>query len=708
MKKLVIIESPGKIKKISSILGNDYIIKASFGHIRDLNSADLSIDIHNNFKPNYIISNDKKNVVNELIQLSKDHSVIIATDNDREGEGIAEGLKSVLKLNDYKRIVFTEITKNAIINALENPGKINKNLANAQETRRILDRLMGYLISPILWKYLDKDAKSAGRVQSVVNKIIIDKENEIKEYVPLLYYKISGFFSNSLNTQLDRINSIDSIDKVKEFLNCITKKTIFKIINIDNKTSIRKPPAPYITSTLQQDASTKLRFNPKKTMEIAQKLYESGLITYMRTDSFALSSDIKEECKEFILKEFGIKYSNPKDHTTKSKNAQEAHECIRPTHIYTNVDELKGDQSKLYKLIWERTIASQMSNAEIDILVIKIDAINDKSILVFDKQYYFTSSQETIKFDGYMKLNSIDSKGNEGIDSKGIEVNTILKMDKIKVSEEYSSSPLRYNEANLIKYLEKNGIGRPSTFASIITKVLERNYVEIKDIPGCAKEQHNIELSKTFKIKESVKEIIINSEKQKLIPTTIGININDFLSKHFANIINIEFTAKMEEYLDLIALGTANYITIIRGFYEMFNPTVEKLSAHAKLTKTILGSSNDTLFGTINDVDIYKGSGKFGPYIKMIENDKWKYISIKDNLNISIDSAYDLLVNKSKTFTVKGKQIHVKEGDYGPYIQIVSSTKRQNISIPPKFDIKTITIDDILQIIANKNSFVKK
>ena len=696
MNKLMIIESPGKIEKLSKILGNGYTIKASRGHFRDLDKNSLSIDVNNNFKPNYILSEDKIKLIKELRDLTKNHKVIIATDNDREGEGIAAGLVSVLNIHNYDRIVFSEITSKALKNALANPTKINQNLANAQEVRRILDRLMGYLISPVLWKYLNKDAKSAGRVQSVVNKIIIDKEEEIKSAVSTPYFKTIGIFNDLFGT-LDKYFVSDI--QVIEFLKLITKKTIFKIVDITNKLSTRKPSSPYITSTLQQDASTKLKFNPKKTMEIAQKLYEAGLITYMRTDSPQISEEIKEECKNYIIDKFGKDYTDPKNYESKA-NSQDAHECIRPTHINTPIDELKGEQLKLYNLIWERTVASQMSNAKVNIMTINIDCINKNTILFFDKQYYFVSTHETIEFDGFMRLTT-NMDEEKIIDIPNYKVNDIIKMDKIKVSEEYTALPLRYNEANLIKYLEKNGIGRPSTFASIITHVLERNYIEIKDIDGMMKELKHFELSKTFKLKETIKETKIGSEKQKLVPTEIGINVNNFLVKHFSSIINIDFTAQLEEHLDLIALGKANHITIIRNFYDMFNPMVQKLMDMAKIT-----NNTDELFGTINNMDIFKGVGKFGPYVKSLINDKWKFASSKNN--ITIEEAYKLLTSNSKFITIKNKTIFIKTGDYGPYLQIVSNNKKQNISIPSKYNIDNISVDDIMQIIVNKNSVIRK
>jgi DNA topoisomerase-1 len=760
---LLIIESPGKIKKIASLLGDKYIIKASIGHIRDLDKDNLSIDIDNNFKPLYIISQDKMKVVNELKNLvAKDIKIIIATDNDREGEGIAEGLRQVLKIKEYERIVFTEITCKAIMEALKKPTKINMNLVHAQEARRILDRLMGYIISPVLWKYLDKEAKSAGRVQSVVNRIIIDKEDEIKLAASNKYYKTVGTF-NKLVATLD-CNYINEVTG-PILLQSITKKTEIKIINIENKKSLRKPSAPFITSTLQQDASTKLHFNVKKTMEVAQKLYEMGLITYMRTDSPNMSEDITKECTQYIKKTYGAKYSQPTKYESKSNVSQEAHECIRPTHMDdTDPENTTGDQMKLYKLIWKRTIASQMACAEIDRQIITIDLLNSTSILIFDsKKHYFVANLETIIFDGFIIVYSnidTDSETKQMIDNK-YNIGDLLKLKKILISEEYTKLPLRYNEAGLIKYLEKNGIGRPSTFSSIVSKVIENKYVEIKDIVGEKKESKILELSDKYKIKESSKEITIGGEMKKLAPTTIGITINDFLMKHFSNIININFTSQMEEHLDMIAMGKANYSTIIRNFYDMFNPTVQKLNDEAKIIKKDLGNSTDKLFGITKDGrEIYIGSGKFGPYVKMLEDDKWKHASIKEIKELNITQAEELLIypkllgkisnnivtlNRgqygmyikcgtrniainiddienvnmeyakklletpdNKSFKIKDKVINIRNGDYGPYLQIISTNKKQNISIPKKYNLDKINMGDIMQIIADKNGFVKK
>jgi DNA topoisomerase-1 len=580
-KNLVIVESAGKIKKISEYLGSDYIVKASFGHCMDLDPKTLSIDIQNNYKPNYIISEGKHKVVKELKNIAKEcKNVILAADNDREGEAIAWFLANILNLKDPPRIIFTEITKKALQHAINNPTKINMEMVNAQQTRRILDRLVGYKISPILQKNLnEKDAKSAGRVQSVLVKIINDKENEINNQTITSYLKTVGIFNfgEKFKNKIDCIltKKFNTMNEGLNFLNSIDKKTVFKVINIQNKISIRKPSPPFITSSLQQEASTKLKFNVKKTMEIAQKLYEGGYITYMRTDSPNMSQEAINNCKKYILEKYGEKYSNPINYSS-SSHAQEAHEAIRPTNI--NINEFESsdkDQEKLYNLIWKRTVASQMSPANINIQSIDIDTFNNnKSVLYPDK---WIATYESIVFDGFLIVYDNFEEDTEE-KSKGlieIKINDILKLNKIKISEEYNKLPLRYNEANLVKFLEKNNIGRPSTYAAIINKILERKYVEIKDINGIKQNSNIIEFDKNYKIKESSKEIIIGKENKKIVPTELGIKITKFLEENFENIMQIDFTSEIELYLDKIAEGKAKWVNILDQFYQKFNPICE-------------------------------------------------------------------------------------------------------------------------------------
>jgi len=776
-KTLVIVESPGKIKKINEYLGNEYIVKASIGHVQDLDKKTMSIDIENNFKPNYIISPDKKNVVKDLKDLAaKCKEVILASDEDREGEAIAGSLRTVLKLKDPKRIVFHEITKKAITDALLTPRQINEDLVEAQQARRLLDRLMGYKISPILWNY--KVGDSAGRVQSVVIRILVDKEKEIADAISEPFLKTTADFSIK-DTKFNGVLNYQfkTIEDAKIFLKTIDKETIFKVITVENKQSTRKPSPPFITSTLQQDASTKLGFAVKRTMDAAQKLYEAGLITYMRTDSTNLSEDALKACKKYIEKEYGKEYSDTKTYSSKSKGAQEAHEAIRPTIIDKSDPEgIEGDLHKVYQLIWKRTVASQMANAKVNVQTISIDAQKNKvSLLEFKKkQYNFISTLENIEFDGFLKLYDNSSEEDETVKGKiEIKEKDTIDMNKIKVSEEYTKLPLRYNEAGLIKFLEKNGIGRPSTYASIISKIIEKKYVEIKNIDGVEKDSNNLELTnnKNMTIKESTKKVKVGKENKKLVPTAIGNKIVEFLVKNFLPVMEIKFTADFEDYLDKIAEGKAKWYNVLQQFYELFNPICIKLGKEVKENPTI--GNGDKLLGIdeATGLEIYYGSGQYGPYVKRLESkdlQKWKYASVKtDNPeDIELEDALLLLkypmdlgtFNKKivylskgpfglyikygdkniafnetteeitlesikplleasakgaadkfalKTFTVKNKVINVKNGQYGPFLQIVSGKTKSNIPIPKDYDFEELTLEDVLEIIAEKNGTKK-
>jgi len=769
-KNLVIVESAGKIKKISEYLGSDYIVKASFGHCMDLDPKTLSIDVENNYKPHYIISDGKNKIVKELKELSKTvKTVILAADNDREGEAIAWSLANLLDLKNPPRIIFTEITKKAIQSAIENPTQINMNMVYAQQGRRLLDRLVGYKISPILQKNLnDRDAKSAGRVQSVVVKIIMDKEEEINKSTTLSYLKSSielDFNNNKINAVLmlnDEIYKIDNIEIAKNLLKQINKNTEFKVTNIENKLSTRKPSPPYITSSLQQDASTKLKFNVKKTMEVAQKLYEGGHITYMRTDSPNLSQDAINDCKKYIIDKYGENYSNPKNYSS-SNNAQEAHEAIRPSNIKNNelkIDDI--DQIKLYNLIWKRTVASQMSPAKVNIQIISIDTLNDnKSIL--DKKRW-VSIYESIIYDGFLVVYGIEndeecSEENQ-IGKIEIKLNDLLTLIKIKICDEYNKLPLRFNEANLVRFLEKNNIGRPSTYASIINKIIERKYVQIKDIDGIKKESRIIELDKKFKIKETIKNILIGKENKKIVPTDLGIKVGTFLQNNFTDIMKIDFTAEFEKYLDKIADGKAVWYNVLDIFYKKFNPIVEELS------KTIQIKNNDRLLGINpnNNKELFVGKGKYGPFIKYLDDNdsnKYKYVSIDtedieleeaveivkyplllgkynkknielvngkyglyikynnnnyslgeippvcfsdphENLDVSLNEAISIIKSReNKEFKVNNLKIIIKNGKYGNYLE-VNGKNKQNIPIPKNIDIEKIDLKKILEIISNK------
>ena len=681
-KTLVIVESPGKIKKISSYLGDDYIVKASFGHCRDLDKKTLSIEVENNFNPLYIVIPDKRKVISELKnEAKKCKEVILAADEDREGEMIAASLRDLLNLKNPKRIVFHEITKKAINDAVNNPTVINDNMVMAQQTRRLLDRLVGYKISPLLWKKFQGQS-SAGRVQSVVIKIIIDKETEINNSISNPYFKTMGIFSfkgKKLNTTLicnKELYKFENESEIKAFLNKLNSSMCCKTVNITNKESTRKPQAPFITSTLQQDASTKFHYNSKKTMMLAQKLYEAGMITYMRTDSTNLSGEALKGCKQYIESNYGEIYHKQRTYSKNSKNAQEAHEAIRPTKL--NVPEfnnLGAECGKLYNLIWKRTMASQMADAKINVMTIFIDIfINNKSIL--PNKAFFVTNYENIMFDGFLLLyNNHESDNEKG--KININLNDIVDYNSIKVSEEYTKPPLRYNEAGLIKYLEKNGIGRPSTYASIMSKIMDKEYVVSKDIDGILKDSRifsvlKSSLNKNNKIKSEKKEIKIGSEKNKLIPTETGININKFLCENFNTIMDIQFTAKLEKLLDKIATGKAIWYNILASYYDMFNPMVEKLSQSLK--KIDNTNKTDKFIGNHpeNGEEIYSMVGKYGLCVKIKENDKWKFSSIKEYKQdeITLEIAVEALEYPKYIGKINKTPVYLNKGQYGLYFKL--------------------------------------
>jgi DNA topoisomerase-1 len=770
--KLVIVESPGKIKKITEYLGPGYIVKASFGHCMDLDKKTLSIDVENNFNPIYVISEDKKKVVKELKLLAKNCEVILAADEDREGEAIAHSLRNILDLKNPKRIVFHEITKKAINEAVQNPREIDMNMVYAQQARRLLDRLVGYKISPILWKQMNSNTvQSAGRVQSVVLKIINDKEEEIKNSINSPYFKTGVTLLHKKNkitgilTKNDDIYKFSSVEKSKEFLQKINENTIFKIIDIQNKKSTRKPAPPFITSSLQQEASTKLRFGVQKTMQVAQKLYEEGLITYMRTDSTCLSNDAINNCKNYILKNFGEEYSKPNPYSVNKQGAQEAHEAVRPTNVdYTVPENMDKDCKKLYDLILRRTIASQISPAEFDIQTIKIDTLNNNKSILKELDSLWVSIFESVIFEGFLKIYNDRNDEDDDRDSEkqktdkklGIKNDTVLNFDSLKITQEYTRLPLRYNEAGLVKYLEKNSIGRPSTYASIIHKVIERNYVQIKDIDGIKQDSINIDLDKKYKIKETIKEVTLGKENKKIVPTDLGNQVNNFMLTNFSPIIQIDFTAEFEKYLDMVAEGKAKWYNILDKFYKMFNPIVIELSKNLITNKT--NESNDKLFmkHPETDQDIFIGAGKYGDYVKLLDEDgKWRYVSIPDK-DVSEEEVIELIkypkyigkydkkkiyiylgkfgyyikyddknisfnqddIDKVdveycknlleagdkfalKTFKIENTTVNVKNGQYGPYLQLLNSKNKviKNISISKNIKIKEINIKDVMDII---------
>ena len=767
-KILFVIESGGKVPKLKQILGDEYIVKPSFGHIMDLPKDTLGIDIENNFSANYIINPDKKQLVKDLKSLAKEcNDVYIASDNDKEGEAIAQNLYDVIQPKKYKRIIFNEITKPAIMKAIKEHTIINEHIVSSQKCRRLLDRIIGYLISPILWKFLGSQAKSCGRVQSIGLRIIIDKEEEINKSISQPYFKTTISFTNKLNAVLfnkdGEKHNFPSYEECITFLKQFNKKTKFKVIDITNKKSKRGPSPPFITSSLQQEASSKLHFSVKKTTEIAQKLYEKGLITYIRTDSPNISETAISEIEKYVIATWSQEYSNPTQYKSKNINAQEAHEGIRPTHIKDEIpSDLIPDELKLYTLIWKRTVASQMAHAEIDVQCIQIDAFNNKESILEDN--YFYTTVEDIVFPGFLIVYDNRQNDTETDEEKNnkITINEDDKLifDKMKIIEEYTKPPSRYNEASLIKYLEKHSIGRPSTYSSFITKILDREYVQIKDVEGIKKESKQLELTNKYIINESVKEVFIGKESKKIVSTLEGQKVNNFMVKNFDKIINVNYTAQLEVLLDKIAEGKARWDTILRTLYNDFSPIIEQLNKEAKEIKIISGSSTNKLLGIHNDIEIYTGTGKYGPYVK--NNNKYasikdtdftidtitldnaiklleypkelgkignsivtlhkshtddgfyikyngKNIAIKDkDANIDLDYCREIVKNYQsndaiQSFKVKNIIINVKSGNYGPYIQILSKNgKTENISIPKKYNSDKITIDQVMEIISLK------
>jgi DNA topoisomerase I len=779
---LVIVESPGKIKKIEeylNLLGDfKYIVKASYGHCRDLDPKSLSIDIDNNFAPNYKIIAGKEKTVKELRALKKDcKKVIIASDEDREGEMIAESIKDILGLKNPERIVFHEITQKAIHEAVKNPKTINVDMVNAQQARRLFDRLVGYKISPLLWKKI-AGMSSAGRVQSVVVKIIVDKEKEIEDSISSPYFKTTAKFihdKNKFNGVLQKGKELFKFESEKEsedFLNSIHVDDKFKVKSCDTKETKRKPSPPFITSTMQQEASTKLGFGVKRTMDAAQKLYESGMITYMRTDSTNLSEDAISECKKLIEKTYGKEYSNPKNYNKNSAGAQEAHEAVRPTNISTESTggRISADAEKLYKLIRNRTLASQMADAIVDVQTIKIDVINKDKKSRLPKGTLFHSTFENIKFSGFLILyndKNDDSTESETMEGKiEIKEGTKVKNKEINISEEYSKLPLRYNEAGLVKYLEKNGIGRPSTYASIISKVIERQYVEIKNIDGTRKKsvQINLKNSKSeIFVSKKTKDIVIGKESKKLVCTDTGIRVNDFLVENFDSIMKLDFTANFEKYLDKVAEGTATWYNVLEKFYGMFSTIVEEIEK--KIKDEPAGNTDASIGVDDQGREIFKGKGNYGPYVKLHDGEKWKFAPNKKGEKVKLEEAIELLkfpmvlgkigkdeliLNKGqygyylkcgskkmsvkdsskndsnidfgyakgliesgdafavKSFKLKGKILNVKKGPYGFYIQIVtedSKKKPTNIGLPKDIDedfINELTLEKVISIVGVK------
>ena len=694
-KNLVIVESPAKAKTIEKYLGKDFKVSSCYGHIRDLAKDDKSIDKENGFKPTYIPSPDKKKVIKELKNLRKNsEKVYIATDNDREGEARAWHLKEILDLddNEYERIIFREITKNAILKSLENPTKIDMNLVNAQQARRVLDRLVGFEISPILWKKI-KRGLSAGRVQSVAVKFVVDRENEINNFEAKSSFKTTANFisvsDESFTAELDK--RFETIDEARKFLKDCTNKD-FIVSKVEKKPSKRSPSAPFTTSTLQQEASRKIGFSPSLTMSTAQRLYEAGHITYMRTDSVNLSDEALESAQKIINDNFGEKYHNKRVYKTKSKSAQEAHEAIRPTNLGNDNAGKSDTEKKLYNLIWRRTLASQMAESIFERTIVKIQSVNNTE---------FKATGEVLIFDGFLKLyNEIDDSSKL---LPKLEEKSVLKTVKILSKEIFTKHPPRYSEASLIKKMEDSGIGRPSTFAETVRKIKEREYVVKEERDGKIINSKELTLENT-KISENVKEEKTGFEKNKIYPTNMGMFVTEFLNENFiSSFMDYSFTAKTENQLDQIAFNGKNWNDMLKEFYSGFSDLSNKVPEERYQLEKDLGE--------------YEGKklkariAKFGPVIQIGEkedNDEGfpKYCNIPyDKLikHISIDEAISIINKKdedNKLVSVEhdGDLIELKNGRYGFYLRF----KEKNYKIDKEKypDPKELSEKQLIEIIS--------
>jgi DNA topoisomerase I len=752
-KNLVIVESPAKAKTIQKYLGKDFEVKSSFGHIRDLPKKGMGIDL-STFSPDYEVSADKKKLVAELkAAVKKADLVWLASDEDREGEAIAWHLAEELKLKpeNRKRIVFHEITKNAILKAIENPRDIDQNLVNAQQARRVLDRIVGFEMSPVLWKKV-KPGLSAGRVQSVAVRLVVEREKEIRSFVPKASFKLDGVFLNKTGQEIAAKlkKDFDKESEAENFLE-LAKTTEFKVLNVETKPGSRSASAPFTTSTLQQEASSRLGYNVTNTMRLAQRLYEEGYITYMRTDSVNLSQEAIEGAKNQIISEYGAEYSSPRNYTTKSSSAQEAHEAIRPTDF--SVKTIGDAQlSKLYQLIYRRTLASQMSNAKIEKTTIEIG--NSRL------PQHFEAQGEVIIFDGFLKAYGIvktedeDEENNEKLLPK-VSVGEVLSYKKITATEKFTRPSARYTEAGLVRKLEELGIGRPSTYAPTIQTIQNREYVDKREIEPQIREVVKISLAND-KVKKEVLDEKFGGDKNKFVPTDIGEVVNDFLTDNFTEILDYGFTARVEESFDEIANGGQKWKEMMTDFYSKFHPKIEDVeenadratgerllgvdpktgkNVHARIGRfgamiqigetddeekptfaSLMAGQNIATITLEEALELFKlpfdlkevdgnpvsvGVGRFGPYVKWGET----YISIpkgEDPLSVDQNRAEEIIAEKKKAdapiATYKGEPVTKGSGRFGPFIKY----KDIFVNVPKRYDFENLSQSDINELIDAK------
>ena len=696
-KNLVIVESPAKAKTIEKFLGKDFKVESSFGHIADLPSKELGVNVEGDFKPKYEVSKDKKAVVKKLKDLAKKAEMVwLASDEDREGEAIAWHLAETLKLDKAKtkRIVFHEITKTAIQNAVENPRSIDYDLVDAQQARRVLDRIVGYELSPILWRKI-KGGLSAGRVQSVSVRLIVEREREILDFKPKASYRIDAEFSTesgqSFKAKLPK--TFATKEDAYKFLEA-NASAGFKVSDLEKKPAKKTPAAPFTTSTLQQEASRKLYFSVSKTMTMAQRLYEAGLITYMRTDSVNLSNDARHAAEVEINKSYGSHYCKPRNYKGKSKGAQEAHEAIRPTNFSRSSVNIDRDQARLYELIWKRTIASQMSEAQLERTNVKINASTHNDT--------FTANGEVIKFDGFLKV-YLEGTDDENQEQEGmlpaLQVDQTLHNNYITATERYTRAPYRFTEASLVKKLEELGIGRPSTYAPTISTIQNRGYVEKGAVEGVERNYSQLTLKKD-NVKDNLLTEKVGSDKGKLVPTDIGMIVTDFLVNHFDTILDYNFTANVEDQFDDIAEGKQSWTKMMKDFYKDFHPKVEHVQENAQREsgERVLGKDPKT--GRQVSVRL----GRFGPMVQIgtvDDEEKPQFASLSPEqqiTTITFEEAMDLFQLPKNIGNYEGEEIEVNNGRFGPYVKF----GKKFVSLPKGINPLDVNLDEAIVLIKEK------
>ena len=698
-KNLVIVESPAKAKTIEKFLGKDFKVQSSFGHIADLPSKELGVDVDGDFTPKYAVSSDKKKLVADLKKAAKKAEMVwLASDEDREGEAIAWHLAEELDLNkkNTKRIVFHEITKTAILKAIENPRQIDYNLVNAQQARRVLDRLVGYELSPVLWRKV-KGGLSAGRVQSVAVRLIVEREREIEAFNPVASYRVDAEFVTQQGNKFKA--KLPKNFQTKQAAITFLEKNIganYSVADLITKPAKKSPAAPFTTSTLQQEAARKLYFSVGKTMTIAQRLYEAGLITYMRTDSVNLSNDAQQAAAKEITKSFGEAYSHPRKYKGKSKGAQEAHEAIRPTEMSRHTINVEYDQKRLYDLIWKRTLASQMSDAQLERTNVKIAISSSEQV-----KEQFTANGEMIKFDGFLKvyLEGVDNdeQEQEGMLPKLVKADP-LDAHYITATERFTRPPYRFTEASLVKQLEELGIGRPSTYAPTISTIINRKYIEKGTVEGVERKYLQLTLANQELQNHTLLETI-GSDKGKLVPTDIGMIVNDFLVAHFSAVLDFNFTAKVEQDFDDIADGKEDWRQMLKEFYGKFHPTVEhvKENAERESGERILGKDPES------GKTVLVRLGKFGPMAQIgaPDDDEKKFASLRPDQQlhlVTFEQVIDLFKLPKNLGDYQDQQVDVNNGRFGPYVRY----GKMFVSLPKGMDPLDVDMDFAIQLIEEK------